>query len=253
MNFTGDRPTTRRSVVRAAASLSVLGLGVTGVRGFANRRNGETLSGAVDTNFDRQKELQLGRDRDPSQETPRRGQVLHATSDGAETEDYAISLAVTDEEELALSDLTSADDGFVYDWFEGEAETGHAPDEAWIVLRTESMNEGEFRAVFRTEFSESRSGEWETRSVGPEIEGSFPEDGSGQLWKAYQFDELASERLTDDLIEQFGGDASVLAAGIGRGTPQTEPTVADTYYDSLVLAGEERTLEPTEKPGGGRD
>lgn len=252
MKLTRDGLTTRRNVVRAAAAVPLLGLGVTEVRGFVDRHDGETISGAVDANFDRRRDLTIRRERDPSEETPRRGQVLNATSDGTETEDYAIALAVTDEEDVTLADVTSSDGGFEYDWFEGDGETGHSPDEAWIVLRTSDMDEGEFRALFRTEFFESRSGEWETRTVGPEIEGTFPEDGSGQLWKEYQFDEMRSVRVTDDLIDEFGADASVLAAGIGRGTPQTEPTVADTYYDTLVLDGEERSLEATEERGGGQ-
>lgn len=247
MKLTGDRLTTRRNVVRAAAGLSVLGLGVGAARGFADDEERETLAGAVDTNFDRRKELHIRLVDDPPVERQGRGRVLHATSEGTETEDYAVTLTVTDDEELTLADLTSSDGGFEFDWLEGANETGHSPDEAWIVLRTSDMDEGEFRAVFRTEFSDSRSGEWETRTVGPEIEGSIPEDGSGQLWKEYQFDELSSVRLTDDLVEQFGADASVLAAGIGRGTPQTEPTVADTYYADLVLDGEERSLDPTGK------
>lgn len=252
MRFTADQFRTRRTVLRAAVAVPLIGLGVNEARGFVDRHDGETLAGAVDSSFDGRKDLQIRRAGDPSGETPRRGRVLHATSDGIATKDYALTLAVTDEEELTLADLTSADEGFVYDWFEGTDETGHSPDEAWIVVRTADMAEGEVRALFRTEFFESRSGEWETRRVGPEIEGTVPEDGSGQLWKEYQFEELTSVRVTDDLVDEFGADATVLAAGIGRGTPQTEPTVADTYYDELIIDGVERSLEATEERGGGR-
>lgn len=253
MNFTDDRLASRRNVVRAAAVLPLLGLGVDEARGFVRSDDQKTIAGAVDANFDQTKELQIVRDPDPSDETPQRGQVLHATSDGTATGDYALSLAATDDEELALSDVADSEEGFAYDWFEGEAETGMAPDEAWLVLRTAEMSEREFRAVFRTEFSASRSGEWETRSVGPEVDGTFPEEGSGQRWKEYRFDAMSSVRVTENLLETFGGDATVLAAGIGRGTPQTEPTVADTYYDNIVLDGEKRTLEATVDRSGGNE
>lgn len=259
MRLSDEWPTTRRRVLRAGALLPAVAIGATGARGSTDQPRGEeTLSAALDANFDGKRDLRIQRAPDPSDETPNRGQVLHATSDGERTEDYAVTLAGTAEEKLTLGDLTaSSDDGtdtdrFAYDYFEGDEETGPAPDEAWLVLRKANGESDSQHVVFRTEDVETSTEAWRTRDVAPELEGSFPEEGLGQSWKQLDLEELEYRKRTENLVETFGSDARVLAAGIGRGTPTTGASVADVYYDDFVLDGEERTLEPTAERGEGQ-
>lgn len=260
MRFTDDSHVTRRRVLGAAAALSFAGFGVTGVRGFADRHDDDTLARAIDANFDRRRDLRLRWSPDPSDETPRRGQVLHATSDGNDTLDYAVTLSVTEEDDLTLGDLAAdeqlesrdhEDARFAYDFYTGEQETGPSPDEVWLVLRSESDTH-DFRAIFRTEDVAAAGDGWQTRNVARELEGSVPEAGLGQVWKQFDFDDLTWTEATENPVGEFGADKAVLAVGVGRGTPTVEETTADTYYDNLVVAGERRELAPTEERGEGR-
>jgi len=256
MQDSNERPTSRRSVLRSGALLPAVGVwwGDTGGRASTSqeREDEQTLAAGLDTNFDLQSELQFERAPDPSRGSGNRGRVLRATSDGVATPDYAVTLVVTTDEDLALSDLVEADDeeGFAYDYLAGEDETGPVPDEAWLVLRSTKENREGLNPVLRTEVDDEAADGWRTRTVGPEIVGTVPEEGSGQEWKAFDRTALTVERIGTDIVERFGADASVLAAGIGRGTPSTEPTVADAYFDAFVLDGEERTLEATRKRRG---
>ncbi|WP_306059831.1 hypothetical protein [Natronococcus wangiae] len=202
------------------------------------------LSRSVDIDGDGIDHVQFAAADDPAGE---RGTVLQASSQGAATRDYAISLR-----NLAFADLTLADlvdDGLAYDYYVGADNTSMAPNEVCLVL---TGPENGLDLVFRTKDDE-REGDWYTRDVATELIGDSELPGSEQPWKrihltrenATAMDRSNVELLEENLLERFGADTSVRAAGLGHGMPTMEPETIDTYYDAFAVAGTEYELPTT--------
>jgi hypothetical protein len=101
---------------------------------------------------------------------------------------------------------------------------------------------------------EEEGGEWRTRNVGDEIAGGeYSAEGlSLEGWREFDIDDQSiADVSTNDLTEEFEDGATVEWVGIGRGSPGWKSFVADTYYDDVVVAGEEVLLPVTDQRRGG--
>jgi hypothetical protein len=203
------------------------------------------------------------------------------SDDAAEADptfDIALSLIDVSDRELLLSDIADYDGdqpGFVYDWSATEADvvgvgTDHegvgSPDDVWFFLDSNpgsvDASTGEpwaqfadATAVFRTMYADRNEDPggfaegweyeaWNTRDVTAEF------DASG--WKALDLDGRRFVRLEEGLVDAYG-DASVIGVGISRGDPYYGPSVLDSYYRDLSLAGEDYELPTTIEFGNGPD
>lgn len=236
----------RRAVLRAGASMVAAGgLAVTSgdlaVRAMAPAGQARTFD--IDENGEENQQFVVT---DDPAGGP--GEVLHATTDGVATTDYAVTMANLSRDDLTLAGLDAR--GLEYDYYVGSSETGMSPDEVVIVVHTD--DEGR-KLVFRTEDgTRVRGGEtWRTRDVTPELTGTSSLPGIDQHWKAFHPDGRQVERIGRNLVARFGGDATVKGVGVGKGTPTTGEAVSDTYYDRFTVAGTEYDLPTTVRPGRG--
>ena len=200
-------------------------------------------------------------------------EVLHITSlpdDGNESGDsdsgavfdYGVSVVDLQDRELTVEDLATyegddgSDGGFVYDWWVTDEDvvgvdtdheqSGVGPDEAWLVLENPDTKKsgngrgsglgrlmsGQVLPVFRTMYADEGTGAWHTRTVSDEFE-----ESEGPVWRALSVDDRAFVDLDSSLVEAYG-DSRVVGVGVGRGDPFWGPSVLDTYYRNLQVAGE---------------
>lgn len=271
-----DSTFSRRALLGAAAGvgLTVVGTGVSARLALGQGGNG--FASSFDTNQDGTGEMVIQRARRTVGQ--RQGPLVNATTFGDETPDYAASLVNVNSRNLSLDDLASSEDGFVYDYYEGRDSTNPGPDEAWVVLNSGERGQQGRHILFR-KLEDSRNGAegegrgnssdngggpgesegnagrtWRTRNVGEEIAGAdvSAEGLSFENWREFSIDDHSvSDVGTNDLVEEFGGDAKVKWVGIGRGSPGWKSFVADTYYDEVVVVGEHVTLPVTDEQRGG--
>lgn len=205
--------------------------------------NGKGVARSLDTNKDGNKDVEVTRT-----DAKDRDDVIQITSNETKTGDYAFSVANVQSRGLTLGDLT--DEDTTYEYAEGENNTSTVPDEVWLVIKPDSSGKGKKgksngrQYICRTE-SAASADDWPTRDVGSEIEGDFsgePNPGSGQEWKKFIQGKNELKRLGDNLIEEFSEDATVQGVGVGRGTTTTSDSEINTYFDNLVVAGEDTEL-----------
>lgn len=255
-----DPNPTRRTVLGGVAGLAALAVGAGAAPDIALGGGPDGLARSFDTNDDGDAEMVIRRVSDPP--GGRTGSVINATTDGADTPDYAASLARLASEQLTLDELVA--DGFAYDYYEGSASTSPGPDEVWLVIHSTEDGEQGRHILFRKETdSGTDSGgngtttqepTWSTRDVAAELVGDFSAGESGEPWKEFHIDGRSIEPVAEsdgNIVATYGADASVKWAGIGRGSPGWESFVANTYYDAFTVAGEERSLPVTDGKGGG--
>jgi hypothetical protein len=190
--------------------------------------------------------------------------VLHITSgDEDPTKDIAMSLLDVRDRDLTVADI----DDFTYEWAATERDvvgvgTDHekvgSPDDVWFFLNAGAGTQGNSRSffrnatpVFRTLYGneDDKPGEfmeysqWNTRDITEEF------DAHG--WKEFSAEQREFTRLDENILETYG-ETRVLGVGISRGDPFYGPSVLDSYYRNLSLAGEEYTF-PTKFDMGRND
>lgn len=145
--------------------------------------------------------------------------VVHATSHGESTYDYATSWVQLDQT-VALGDAASTT--LAYDYYEGSNNANSAPDEVWLAINDSGTTHYVYQA-----WDSGLSG-WNTRNVSAEVAGDVTHNG----WSE-QIDGGSNQALANDLAQEYGADAEILAVGFGKGAPQSGGTVSDVYYDNL--------------------
>lgn len=209
-------------------------------------------------------------------DTPGNAPETDEEAEANPTFDIALSLIDVSDRELLVSDIADYDGeqpGFVYDWSATEADvvgvgTDHegvgSPDDVWFFLDSDPDSVGgptgeswpqfaDATAVFRTMYADRNDDaggfaedwgyeEWNTRDVTAEF------DAPG--WKALDLDGRRFVRLDEGFVDAYG-DASVIGVGISRGDPYYGPSVLDSYYRDLSLAGERYELPTTVDLGNG--
>lgn len=206
----------------------------------------------------------------PDPDKPREW-VVHVTSEGMQTSDYAASLVNLRKrarQPVTLQDVR--DGGIRYDYFQGPDHGGSAPDEVFLVLQTPQQadrNEGValFKHVDDGQDAPASlgGGQWRTFDVSTHMT-------SGE-WRAIQIHEDPEKmRVSEDetlgeavertaatlrdqeetfgnVFREYGGDAEVVGVGFGVGSTREQITV-DVYYDNLVV----RVPRPGEGRGRGQ-
>lgn len=224
---------------------------------------------------------------DPADDEGGADDVLSITSLPAEDEDsddaasavvfdYGVSVVDLQDRGLTVDDLAAyegeddeSDGGFAYDWWSTDEDvvgvdtdheqSGVGPDEAWLVLEDPDAEtagdgrdsglgrlvSGQLTPVFRTMYADEGTGEWHTRTVSDELE-----ENESPSWRELSVDDRAFVDLDDGLVDTYG-DARVVGVGVGRGDPFWGPSVLDTYYRNLRVAGEAYAF-PVADGGPGR-
>lgn len=197
-----------------------------------------------------------------------RGAVVHASSDGEATTDYAACLVNVEAAGLTLGEAAEEDDepAVSYDYFQGPENANSAPDEAFVVVDPDEDDDEVTVAFLSTNDGvdpdpadvdcEDDDKQWETRDVSAELRGEAGgwrdapisrerfESGEPLLPLAIALrDEDGAEA---DLVEALGEDAPLLGVGFGKGSTMGE-TVSDVYFDDLVV-GEETYAFPAAVP-----
>jgi len=174
-----------------------------------------------------------------------RGTVVHATSRGQRTRDYVCSTVDLTDFDFTLGGV--AQSGLSYEFYEGEHNTGAAPDEVFLTIKKGR----DFYVAYRTLDAAPRKGTWHTRAVDDEI--------SRSGWRTTKIDRsqinpqarlamtsnqaitnainLLRQEPSTDLLDKFGRNAQLLAVTLGVGSV-TRPQKIDTYFDSLQIAGD---------------
>lgn len=170
------------------------------------------------------------------------GTVIHATSSGTKTTDYATSMVSTGG--VTLGSLGQ----FAYDYYGGKHNQRSAPDEVWMLL--EDAN-GTHHVVFRQASTDPDGQQWRTRNVLAEIRGkTSPSPGVewARLADGGGSGGFDVEYLGANLLGTFGAGAVIRRVGVGRGRTSGGGTVADTYFRNLRLNGRHLDL-----PAAGRE
>lgn len=194
----------------------------------------------------------------PDPDKPR-DEVIHVTSEGDRTSDYAASLVNIRKRTNRRVNLRHVERGSLsYDYFQGPKHRTAAPDEVFLVLQTPKQrkrNKGV--ALFKT-INDGRSppkkrrkGKWRTVDVVDEMtSGDWrsikisedPEDlvrgGKGEtIGEAVE--RIAAnlrdkKRTFSNVVRKFGKNAELVGVGVGVGNTRRKRKV-DIYYDNLVL------------------
>ncbi|MFC6716025.1 hypothetical protein ACFQGT_17780 [Natrialbaceae archaeon GCM10025810] len=188
---------------------------------------------------------------DPADEG--REDVVHVTSDGEESQDYAVAGIDLRAEDLTLGAVE--DDGSItYNYYKGETATYRVPDEVFLILQ---RADGGIAVTYRKEDTDQFQ-TWETRDVSSEFEA----DG----WRMIDVDAdeidvddeqvrvtaetigtnimaLREQEQYSDVVDQFGADAHLLAVAIGNGS--VDGVVSDAYFHDLEVAGTSYTVPAT--------
>lgn len=208
-------------------------------RQASNSENGSALETPVifDANLDGRFANRMRISDDPADDG--RERVVHVTSNGVETTDYAVSLVDVRDASLTLGDVTESG-SLTYDYYRGSKSTSVVPGPVYLLLQT---SDGLY-TVFRIG-RDQREGGWHTRDVSEEL--------SVGRWRARNLaqsqsgaDELSADTVvnglfrgeTSDLFEdvpgQFGTDARLLAVGVGNGQ-LSKPVTVDAYFDDVQV------------------
>lgn len=203
-------------------------------------------TGIVDTTADDDDKWDVDLDLADDPADTGRDDVVHLTSEGRATSDYAMSMVDVPDTDIDQVDTLE------FSYFEGSNNTNAAPDEVWLVIED---GDGDRHIVFQR-FDDGTvipAQEWRTQEVAPTITGASPTIG-GQaegVWTEVAVDQpisdprgfldgLSSDDLTtlsEDLTAEFP-DATVLAAGVGHGAPEGTLTTVDLFVDDLVFNGQ---------------
>lgn len=188
-----------------------------------------------------------------------RGTVVHVSSDGEATTDYAACLVNVEAADLTLGEAAEEDDepAVSYDYFQGPENEHSAPDEVFVVVDQDEDDDEVTVSFLSTNGGvdpdpanvdcEDDDKQWETRDVSAELRGEAGgwrdapisrerfESGEPLLPLAIALrDDDGSEA---DLVDALGEDARLLGVGFGKGSTMGE-TVADVYFDGLLVGGE---------------
>lgn len=179
--------------------------------------------------------------------------VVHITSGGDESQDYAVSGIDLRAENLTLADVSS-DGAITYDYYKGEQASYRVPDEVFLILQ---RADGGIAVTYRKEDTDQDE-QWHTRDVSSE----FSQDD----WRAFEVDasdiDLEDEqvRVTAEVIgnnimalreqdyysgvvDRFGEDTSVLAIAIGNGS--VDGTISDAYFNNIQVLDTAYTVPAT--------
>jgi len=279
-------PVTRRSfaagVGTALGALSLSGVASSTKAAFPDAAQGRTntdrpLSGPAlgDINENGRFETAMHLDGDPigklcesedgANEASDRERVVHVTSNGEETVDYAASLVDLTHQDLTLGDVTSSDASLQYDYFEGPDNRNAAPDEVFVITDYDQQSDGNADSadgeVVTVAYLTANDGrepdpvdvdcaednkQWRTRDIADEVASpagwrdrtvtrKMVETGEMLLPETIALRE--SDPAEESLVERYGEDVKLLAVGFGRGWT-TRGTVVDVYYDELVVNDE---------------
>jgi predicted ribosomally synthesized peptide with SipW-like signal peptide len=166
------------------------------------------------------------------------GTVIHGTSSGATTTDYATAVISVEE---TIGNIKSG--SLSYEYYGGADNTNSAPDEVWLLIEE---TDGTQHVVYHTSNDGAITAQtWETRNVHLEIDGApDPEDNPGFKWFEVTSGGVSGINNNDgdgnnvaDLGDAFGNDATVLAMGIGLGKTGAGGAVSDVYYRNPQLNG----------------
>ncbi|QGX93571.1 hypothetical protein EI982_01555 [Haloplanus rallus] len=177
--------------------------------------------------------------------------VAHATSGGVQTNDYATSVVSVNE---TIGNIKSG--SLTYEYYDGANNTNAAPDEVWLLIEESDGTRHVVRHTSNDDFTQGGSTppgdeQWLTRNVHLEIDGDpDPEDNPNFFWFDGASNNIpdseADGNQTADLGAEFGDDATVLAMGIGVGSPSSSSgVVPDIYYRNPQLDGESLDSFPT--------
>ena len=157
---------------------------------------------------------------------------IHVTSGGNSTVDYAASV-VEPERELTLGGI----DRLSYDFYEGAANTGPAPDDTFLVVENDAGRHGAYLSYD----AGGPSGRWRTHDVAARIRGDVAGTNG---WFEYTTVEGGGGKRFENVVERFGADARLVRVGVGRGDA-VDPTTLDVFYDNLRINDATRSF-PTE-------
>ncbi|ELY63493.1 hypothetical protein [Natrinema versiforme] len=182
--------------------------------------------------------------------TDGRENVVHISSQGAESPDYPCGALDLRPRSLTLSQVS--DPGSItYEDYKGEQATYKVPDDVFLILRTA---DGTLH-VLRRKVDTDTTGEWRTRDVSNE----FTRDG----WRSVAIDDSDADESTDriaaaletigqyildlrtqatfaDVRAEFGAEAEVLAVAVGNGS--VDGVVSDAYFHNLQVADQDYVI-----------
>lgn len=192
--------------------------------------------GAYVYDFDRgrsQKDLVITNDPDPAEN---RGFVVHITSDGTETRDYAAIILPTGG--LALGQLESMS----YEYYEQPQNTTTAPDEVWLLLVT-GAEESRKQHILGQSFNDGAGAQrWRKRDVYAEITGEVEHNEWIEMISTQNFVSRDA-----NLIERYGEHARVVRVALGIGGAMTlGKTVTNLYLDNFEINGDVKGLPTME-------
>lgn len=178
--------------------------------------------------------------------------VVHVTSAGEESSDYAVSGIDLRAADHSLGDIHDA--GFTYDYFKGERASYKVPDEVFLILQT---TDGEIAVTYRKADAD-QTGVWETRDVSSELTaGGWREFGvdAGDIDVEDEQVRVTAETIGNNImalreqdhyenvLDRFGTETSVLAVAIGNGS--VDGVVSDAYFNNVQIGETTYTVPAT--------